>query len=346
MRLGMVHGSVGATFSVDMDLVLEAERLGYHSVWTSESYGSDAITPAAWILARTTRINVGTGIIQMATRTPAMAAMTAMTLQGMSGGRFILGIGASGPQVIEGLHGVAYGRPITRTREYIEIVRKALAREEPITHEGYHYQLPYTGEGATGLGKPLKTILHGDPSLKIYTAAITPAGVRLAAEIADGFLPIYMNPERYDVFEAAIEEGFAKAGGGKSLADFDIAPYVNIVMGDDLDACRAPIKAQLALYVGGMGARDKNFYNDLAKRMGYEDAAVRIQDLFLDGKKDEAAAAVPDSLVDEVALIGPRERIRDRLGAWQDAAKKGHITSLLLRRPAVDALRAVAEDVL
>ena len=346
MRLGMVHGSVGATFSVDMDLVLEAERLGYHSVWTSESYGSDAITPAAWILARTTRINVGTGIIQMATRTPAMAAMTAMTLQGMSGGRFILGIGASGPQVIEGLHGVAYGRPITRTREYIEIVRKALAREEPITHEGYHYQLPYTGEGATGLGKPLKTILHGDPSLKIYTAAITPAGVRLAAEIADGFLPIYMNPERYDVFEAAIEEGFAKAGGGKSLADFDIAPYVNIVMGDDLDACRAPIKAQLALYVGGMGARDKNFYNDLAKRMGYEDAAVRIQDLFLDGKKDEAAAAVPDSLVDEVALIGPRERIRDRLAAWQDAAKKGHVTTMLLRRPTPDALRAVAEDVL
>ena len=346
MRLGMVHGSVGANFSVDMDLVLEAERLGYHSVWTSESYGSDAITPAAWILARTTRINVGTGIIQMATRTPAMAAMTAMTLQGMSGGRFILGIGASGPQVIEGLHGVAYGRPITRTREYVSIVRKALAREEPITHEGYHYQLPYTGEGATGLGKPLKTILHGDPSLKIYTAAITPAGVRLAAEIADGFLPIYMNPERYDVFESAIEEGFAKAGGGKGLADFDIAPYVNIVMGDDLDACRAPIKAQLALYVGGMGARDKNFYNDLAKRMGYEDAAVRIQDLFLDGKKDEAAAAVPDSLVDEVALIGPRERIRDRLAVWQDAAKKGRVTTMLLRRPTPDALRAVAEDVL
>ena len=346
MRLGMVHGSVGGNFSVDMDLVLEAERLGYHSVWTSESYGSDAITPAAWILARTTRINVGTGIIQMATRTPAMAAMTAMTLQGMSGGRFILGIGASGPQVIEGLHGVAYGRPITRTREYIEIVRKILAREAPATHEGYHYQLPYTGEGATGLGKPLKTILHGDPSMKIYTAAITPAGVRLAAEIADGFLPIYMNPERYDVFEAAIEEGFAKAGGGKGLADFDVAPYVNIVMGDDLDACRAPIKAQLALYVGGMGARDKNFYNDLAKRMGYEDAAVRIQDLFLDGKKDEAAAAVPDSLVDEVALIGPRERIRDRLAAWQEAAKKGHVTTMLLRRPTPDALRAVAEEVL
>ncbi|MEM9684377.1 MAG: LLM class F420-dependent oxidoreductase, partial [Pseudomonadota bacterium] len=296
MRLGLVHGSSGAGFAVDMETVLEAERLGFSSVWTSESYGSDAITPAAWILARTTRIKVGTGIIQMGARVPAMAAMTAMTLQAMSGNRFILGIGPSGPQVIEGWYGVPYGKPLTRTREYIDIVRKVLRREVPLTHEGFHYQIPKTGEGTTGLGKALKSILHGDPSLPIYTAAITPAGLRTAAEIADGVIPIYMNPEKFEVFGKWLDEGFAKAGGGKGLKDFDVAPYVNVAMGDDLEECRNPIRAQLALYIGGMGARDKNFYNDLAKRLGYEEAAVKIQDLYLDGKRAEAAAAVPDSL--------------------------------------------------
>jgi F420-dependent oxidoreductase-like protein len=346
MRLGLVHGSGAADFAVDMEMVLEAESLGYHSVWTSESYGADAVTPAAWMLARTTKINVGTGIMQMPTRTPTMAAMTANTLQAMSGGRFILGLGASGPQVIEGWHGVPYGRPLTRTREYIAIVRQILERKGPATHEGFHYSLPNKGEGTTGLGIPLKSILHGDPSLKIYTASITPKGVSTAAEVADGFLPIYMNPDRYDVFEAAIDEGLAKAGNGKSLKDFDVAPYVNIIMGDDLDACRAPIKAQLALYVGGMGARNKNFYNDLAKRMGYEDAAVQVQDFFLDGKKAEAAAAIPDALVDEVALVGPADRIRERLGAWKAAGAEGKVGSLLLRKPSVEALRLVAEEVL
>lgn len=346
MRLGLVHGSGAAGFAVDMEMVLEAESLGYHSVWTSESYGADAVTPAAWMLARTTKINVGTGIMQMPTRTPTMTAMTANTLQAMSGGRFILGLGASGPQVIEGWHGVPYGRPLTRTREYISIVRQILERKGPALHEGFHYSLPNKGEGTTGLGIPLKSILHGDPSLKIYTASITPKGVSTAAEVADGFLPIYMNPDRYDVFEAAIDEGLAKAGNGKSLKDFDVAPYVNIIMGDDLDACRAPIKAQLALYVGGMGARNKNFYNDLAKRMGYEAAAVQVQDFFLDGKKAEAAAAIPDSLVDEVALVGPADRIRERLGAWKAAGADGKVGSLLLRKPSVEALRLVAEEVL
>ena len=346
MRLGLLHGSAGASYSVDMDLILEAESLGFDSVWTSESWGSDAVSPAAWILARTSRIKVGTAIMQMQARSPAMAAMTAMTLQAMSDNRFILGIGASGPQVIEGWHGVPYGKPVTRIREYVAIVRKILERKEPLTHEGAHYQLPYTGAGSTGLGKPLKSILHGDPSLKIYTASITPAGVRVAAEVADGFFPIYMIPEKYDVFGEFIEQGFAKAGGGKGLKDFDVAPFVNVIVGDDLEKCREPVKAQMALYIGGMGARGKNFYNDLAKRLGYEDAAVRIQDLFLDGKRAEAAAAVPDDLVDAVALVGPADRIRDRLGAWKDAAKQGHVTSLMVRRADATGVRLLAEEVL
>ena len=346
MRLGLVHGSSGATFAVDMEKVLEAERLGYDSVWTSESYGSDAITPAAWILARTTKIKVGTGIIQMGARAPAMAAMTAATLQAMSGNRFILGIGPSGPQVVEGWYGVPYGKPLTRTREYIEIVRKVLAREAPLTHDGFHYQIPKSGAGTTGLGKALKCILHGDPSMKIYTAAITPAGLRTAGELADGVIPIWMNPEKAEVFTDHLAEGFAKAGGGKGPKDFDVAPYVNVEMGDDLEACRAPIKAQLALYIGGMGARDKNFYNDLAKRLGYEDAAVRIQDLYLDGKRAEAAAAVPNELVDDVAFVGPKARMRERLSVWKAAGRDGKIGTMIIRKASVDALRFFAEELL
>jgi len=346
MRLGVIHGSGGAELSMDMELVLEAERLGYDSVWTTESYGADAVSTASWILARTDRVKVGTSIMQMTARVPTMTAMTAMSLQAMSGGRFILGIGVSGPQVVEGWHGVPFGRPIARTREYIEIVRKVLAREAPVTHSGYNYQLPYVGDGATGLGKPLRSILHGDPSLKIYTASITPAGVRTAAEIADGFFPIYMDPERFDVYEPALNEGFAAAGGGKGLANFDVAPFVNVVVGDDLEACRAPVKAQLALYVGGMGARHKNFYNDLARRMGWEAAAAEIQDLFLAGKREAAVAAVPDGLVDAVALVGSPDRIRDRLAPWKAAAKKSQIGSLLLRRPSMEGLRLLAEELL
>jgi F420-dependent oxidoreductase-like protein len=329
-----------------MDLVLEAERLGYDSVWTSEAYGSDAVTPAAWILAQTSRINVGTGIIQMPARTPACAAMTAMTLQALSGGRFILGIGPSGPQVIEGWHGVAYGRPLTRTREYIDIIRQALAREAPVTHDGYHYQLPYQGPDASGLGKPLKSILHGDPSLKIFTAAVTPAGLRTAAEIADGMFPIFMSPERFNVFQGDLEAGFAKAGGGKSLKGFEIAPIVPLAMGDDIEACRVPIRRHLALYIGGMGAPGKNFYNDYAKRLGFEEAAEKMQQLYLTGKKAEAEAAVPEELIDAIALVGPAGRIRERLSVWKDAAKEGKVSSLLLSGGSIDALRFVAEEVL
>lgn len=346
MKLGLFTGYSGPKYSIDMDLVLEAERLGYDSVWTSEAYGSDAVTPAAWILAQTSRINVGTGIIQMPARTPACAAMTAMTLQALSGGRFILGIGPSGPQVIEGWHGVAYGRPLTRTREYIDIIRQALAREAPVTHDGYHYQLPYQGPDASGLGKPLKSILHGDPSLKIFTAAVTPAGLRTSAEIADGMFPIFMSPERFDVFQGDLEAGFAKAGGGKGLADFEIAPIVPLAMGGDIEACRMPIRRHLALYIGGMGAPGKNFYNDYAKRLGFEEAAVKMQQLYLTGKKAEAEAAVPEELIDAIALVGPAGRIRERLSVWKDAAKQGEVSSLLLSGGSIEALRFVAEEVL
>jgi F420-dependent oxidoreductase-like protein len=347
MKLGIVVQYSGAQMSLPIDLVLEAERLGFDSVWTSEAYGSDAVTPAAWMLARTTRIKVGTAIVQMPARTPAMTAMTAMTLDALSGGRFVLGIGPSGPQVVEGWHGVAYGKPLVRTREYIEIIRMILDRKEPLTYAGEHYQIPYSGPGATGLGKPLKSILHGNPKMKIYTATIAPASMRTSAEIADGMFPVFMNPQRFDLFEPHLNAGFAKSGKQKSLAAYDICPFVPVSIGDDVEAARLPIKRHLALYIGGMGARDKNFYNDYAKRMGYEAAAIRIQDAFLAGRKAEAIAAVPDALVDEIALVGSASRIRDRLQAWKDAGARRHVDSMLLSVNAgAPALRVVAEALL
>jgi len=346
MKLGLVAGYSPAKLALPIDLIREAEDLGFDSVWTAEAYGSDAVSPAAWILASTTRIKVGTAIMQMPARTPACCAMTAMTLYALSDGRFILGLGPSGPQVVEGWHGVAYGRPLTRTREYISIIRKILERKEPVTHEGFHYQMPYRGPDATGLGKPLKSILHGDPAMKIYTASISPSGMECAGEVADGVFPVWMSPEKFHLFEEHLSKGFAKAGGGKSLDRFDVAPFVTVVLGDDLEKCRMPVKGMLALYIGGMGAREKNFYNDYATRMGYEEAAVRIQDLYLDGKKAEAMAAVPDELVDEVALVGPAARVRDRLQAWKDAGAKGHVGSLLAAGASPEALRLLAEEVL
>lgn len=325
-----------------LDLIKEAERLGFDSVWTAEAYGSDAITPLAWIGAQTTRIRLGTAIMQIPARTPAMTAMTAMTLDALSGGRFILGLGPSGPQVIEGWHGVRYGKPLTRTREYIQIVRKILRREEAVEFHGEEYDLPYTGPGATGLGKPLKSILHGRADMPIYTAAISPAGVKVAAEVADGFFPVWMSPEKWSVFAPYVEEGFKQAGGGKSMANFDVAPFVTCIMGDDVQECRNAVKPKLALYIGGMGARDKNFYNDYTRRLGYEAAAKKIQDLYLDKKKDEAIAEVPDALVDEVALIGPRERIRDRLEAW----KASPVGTLCIGTAQPEVLRTLAELVL
>ncbi|MCS6924583.1 MAG: LLM class F420-dependent oxidoreductase [Candidatus Binatia bacterium] len=337
MKLGLLVGAAGPR--LNMDLILEAERLGFDSVWTGEAYGSDAVTPLAWIGARTTKIKLGAAIMQIPARTPAMTAMTAMTLDALSGGRFILGVGPSGPQVAEGWHGVPYGKPLARTREYISIVRKILAREAPLQYQGEYYQIPYTGPGATGLGKPLKSILHGRADMKIYMASISPQGITCAAEIADGNLPIWMNPERPELFLPYLERGFAKAGGGKSLATFDLAPFVTCIVGNDLEQCRIPVKENLALYIGGMGARTANFYNAYARRMGYEEAAEKIQDLYLSGRKAEAAAAVPDKLVDEVALIGPRERIAERLQAW----KSSPATSLLIATTQPEALRLLAE---
>ncbi len=346
MKLGLVLGYSGKRVTLNIDHVLEAERLGYDSAWTAEAYGSDAVSTASWILSRTSRIRVGTAIMQMPARSPACTAGTAISLDHLSGGRFILGLGPSGPQVVEGWHGVAYGRPLTRTREYVEIIRKILAREAPVEHDGYHYQLPYRGEGATGLGKPLKSIAHGNPALPIYTASISPAGVRCSAEVADGVIPVWMNPERFDLLEKPLQEGFEAAGGGKGLDRFDVAPFVTVIVSEDLEQARVPVKGMLSLYIGGMGARGKNFYNDYAQRLGYEEAALRIQDLYLDGKKAEALAAVPDSLVDEVSLVGPRERVLDRLEVWKEAGRKGQVGSMLVAGAGSETLRLLAEAVL
>jgi len=340
MRLGLNFGYWGSDPSDNIAIAKEAERLGYHSLWTAEAYGSDSVTPLVWLAAHTERINVGTAIMQMPARTPAMTAMTAATIDLLTGGRFLLGLGASGPQVVEGWHGVVYGKLLTRTREYVEIVRTVLKREQPLEHHGEYYDIPV--RGGTGLGKPLKLIVHPLRSnIPIYVAAIGPKNVALAAEIADGWLPVFFSPKRVDVFRKSLDEGFARRTDGKTLADFDIAPTVSVVVGDDVDACRMKVKPNLALYVGGMGARGKNFYNELACRYGYEDAAKTIQDLYLAGKKNEAIAAVPDELVDEIALCGPRERIKDQLAAWREAG----VTTLICGAQGIEAIRTIAEIV-
>ena len=346
MKLGLLSGYSGSKMSIPIDSIKHAENLGYESIWTAEAYGSDAVTPAAWILAQTTKIKAGTAIMQMPARTPAMAAMTAMTLSELSGGRFICGLGASGPQVVEGWHGVPYGKPVTRLREYITIMKQIFARKEKATFDGEMYQMPYTGPGATGLGKPLKSILHSSEEIPIFAATITPRGVEAAAEVADGFFPVWMDPEQYHVFEEPIQKGFAKAGGGKDLTQFDIAPFVTLIMGDDVEACMQPIRGSMALYIGGMGAREKNFYNDYAKRLGFEEAAVKIQDLYLAGRKDEAMAAVPAELIDACHLVGPADRIKERLQRWQAASKQGHVASMLIGSQQKEALQLVAETVL
>jgi len=343
MKLGLLLRYDGEPGGPNMDLVLEAERLGFESVWSGESYGTDSVTPVAWVLARTKRIKAGTGIMQMPGRTPACAAMTAMTLQAMSGNRFLMGIGPSGPQVVEGWHGVAYGKPLARTKEYIEIVRKIFDRTGNLEYQGEHYQIPYKGPGATGLGKPIRSIVKAQPGLPIYTAAIAPAGLRTAGEVADGVLPIYLNPEKAELVVDPVLEGRVKAGKPRNLDGFDIAPYVRMAMGPDLAKCRDAVRPQFALYIGGMGAREKNFYNDYAKRLGYADAAVTIQDHFLAGRRNEAAAAVPDKLIDEIALVGPADRIKGRLKDWKAASKDGRVGTMLVAGADMDGLRVLAE---
>ncbi|MGJ3239789.1 MAG: LLM class F420-dependent oxidoreductase [Anaerolineae bacterium] len=343
MRLGLVVGYSGAQMQLPMDLILEADRLGYHSVWTSEAYGSDAVTPLAWIGAQTQQIKLGSAIMQMPARTPAMTAMTAMTLDQLSGGRMLLGLGLSGPQVVEGWHGQPYGKPLGKTREYVEILRTIFAREQALTHDGKHYVIPYDGDDATGLGKPLKSILHGRADLPIYIASIGPKNVQLTAEIADGWLPIFFAPERYpEYFQEQVEAGFADASNGKSIANFDIAPSVYVALDDDLETARNMVRPMLALYVGGMGAKGKNFYHDLAVRYGFEDSANTIQDLYLAGKKAEAMVAVPNELIDAVALVGSRDRIRDRVQLW----KESDVTTLNVQTFDIEAIRLMAELVL
>jgi F420-dependent oxidoreductase-like protein len=281
--------------------------------------------------AQTSKIALGTAIMQMPARSPAMTAMTAVTLDLLSGGRALLGLGLSGPQVAEGWHGEPYGKPLAKTREYVDIVRSIIRREAPLEHHGDHYDIPYTGPGATGLGKPLKLIVHPQRQIPIYLAAIGPKNVALAAEIADGWLPVWFSPTRMDVYADAFE--------GRDVSSFDIAPTVSVVLGDDAAVCRQMVKPMLALYIGGMGARGRNFYNDLACRYGYEAAAKEIQDLYLDGKKQEAAAAVPDELVDEVALCGPKERIAELVEPW----KTSPATTMVIATVQTEALDVMAE---
>ncbi len=308
-------------------------------MWTAEAWGTDAVSPRGWIAAQTSTIKLGTAIMQLPGRSPANTAMTAMTLDALSGGRFILGLGTSGPQVVEGWHGVSFDKPLTWMREYLTIVKQIFAREQPLEFAGQRYQIPYRGPGATGLGKPLKSILHGRKDIPIYCGAMAPKSQAQTAELADGLLLTRMHPERSDVIAPHLQEGFAKAGGGKSLERFDVAPTIAVIVGDDLDACRAPLKMSLAQYIGGMGAREKNFYKEYIERVGYGEAAERIQSLYLAGKKAEAIAAVPDELVDTLHLVGPAGRIRERVQRWKGSG----VGTLIVGTQQREALRLMAE---
>jgi F420-dependent oxidoreductase-like protein len=343
MRLGLALGYAppGTNPTELIALAQEAERLGYDSAWAAEAWGTDAVTVLSWLAATTTKLKVGSAIMQIPARTPAMTAMTAATLDLMSGGRFLLGLGTSGPQVVEGWHGQPWGKPLGKTREYVEIVRTAL-RRETVEHHGDHYGIPYAGEGATGLGKPLKMMLRPLRSdIPIYLAAMGPKNVALAAEIAEGWLLVWGSGERFrETFGPSLDEGFAR--GGRDPAAFDVCAWVPAILSDDLEVGYSVVKPQLALYVGGMGAKGRNFYNNLIRRYGYEAEAEQIQNLYLEGKQREAAAAVPDALVDEVALIGPRERIAERLEAWRESG----VTTLLVSARDDDTLRTMAELVL
>lgn len=337
MKLGLMLGYSGKRLSIDMDLVKEAESLGYHSVWTAEAWGSDALTPLAWIAAQTSTIKLGTGIMQIPGRSPANAAMSAMTLDALSDGRFIMGLGTSGPQVVEGWHGQPFSKPLTWMREYIDIVRQIFRREAPMSYDGVKYQIPFKGPGSTGQGKPLKSILHGRPDIPIFTGSMAPKSQAMSAELGDGCLLTCMHPEHSEVSEVNFRRGLAKAG--KTRDQFTLAPTIAVAIGDDLDRLRYPLKAQLALYIGGMGSKKKNFYKDYICKVGFEAEAEAIQDRFLSGDRNGAIGLVPDELVDAVHLIGSKERIRDQLDIWKESSAD------LLLIGAVDAasLRTVAE---
>lgn len=338
MKLAIGIGYSGGKVELPLDMILRAEQLGYDSLWSAEAYGSDAVTPLAYLAAQTSRIKLGTGILQIPARTPAMCAMTMSTLDALSGGRVIVGLGMSGPQVIEGWHGMPYSRPAARIREYVEILHKIWDREEPVSLNGKVYQMPYQGEDATGLGKPLKSILHSR-RLPVYLATMKPLSIRITAELADGWLPIWYSPYRMDMFKTDLEKGFSKAGNGKSLENFDIMAGCTVVIGDDIKACLAQLKPTLALYIGGMGAKGKNFHNEMVSKYGYAEVASEIQDLYLSGKKQEAIQRIPDELCDEISLCGPPERIRERFGVWEKAG----VSTMMVQSSQPDALELMAD---
>jgi len=319
MKLGLMVGYSGATIDIPIHLVKLAERLGYESVWTAEAYGSDAITPLAWIAAQTSRIKLGTAIMQTAGRTPAMCAMQAMTVDALAGGgRMIVGLGASGPQIVEGWYGQPWGKPYYRMRDYIQIMRKILRREGPVSYDGREISLPYTGAGATGLGKPLQSIVHPSHDIPIYLGSGSESMLRLCGELCDGVLPARFIPREMPRFRTHIEEGFQRAGSGKSWDDFSFEALTTVVITDDVSAGLRAMKPTFALYVGGMGHPKVNFHKRAMERHGYAEAAARIEELFRAGRKAEAADAVPDEWVDEQALVGPPQRIRERFRPWAE----------------------------
>lgn len=315
-----------------LDAVKEAERLGFDSIWTAEAYGSDALTPLAWWGGATQKIRLGTAIMQMSARTPTAAAMAAITLDHLSNGRFILGLGASGPQVVEGWYGQAYGKPLARTREYVDIVRQVLRREKPVESHGEFYDLPYTGADGKGLGKPLRPTVHPLRSdIPIFLGAEGPKNVALSAEICDGWLPLFFSPKEDAFYRKCLADGFAKSGEVGKGDRFEVASTVMIIPGDDAEKCADMVRPFLALYAGGMGARGANFHFEVFARMGYEDVATKVQDLYLAGKKAEAAAAIPLAMVEDVALVGPPDKIKDELAKWKETC----ITTFLVSGPAM-----------
>ena len=340
MKLGVHIGYSGAHYQVPVELVQRAEQLGYDSVWTAEAYGTDAMTPLAYLAAKTERIKLGTAIIQLAARTPANAAMQAATIDTMAGGnRFICGIGVSGPQIVEGWYGQPWGRPYYRIKDYVAIMRKVLKREEPVTHDGEEISLPYTGPGALGVGKPLKSILHMNPNVPIYLGTGNEATVKLTGEIADGWLPLGFVPGSLHEYLPWLEEGFRRAGNGKSLKNFEIQASAHVEVNDNVKEALDKLKPEVALYVGGMGHKDKNYHKDMMIRRGFKDAAERIQELYLAKRKDEATAAVPDEWVDQKSLVGPPARIKQRYRAWEDSGA----TSLTVRSKQPEAIEVMAE---
>jgi len=338
LKLGLQLGYWGSGPPPNaVEMVEEAERLGFDSVWSAEAYGSDALTPLAWWGSRTSRVRLGTALCQLSARTPTAMAMAALTMDHLSGGRFVLGLGVSGPQVVEGWYGQPFPKPLARTREYVSVVRQVLARRAPVTNDGPHYPLPYPG--GTGLGKPLKPIVHPlRNDIPIVLGAEGPKNVALAAEIADGWFPIFFSPGHMEEFASSLAEGFARPGARHGVEDFEVIAFCPVVVGDDVERTADFYRPMLALYIGGMGARDMNFHFDVFVRMGFGGEAKVIQDLYLDGKKDEAAAAVPTSMVEKIALVGPREKIRDELEAWKES-----IATTLLVAGSPDTLRMMAE---